>query len=97
MSDNPTKEQLSVSSPCTVQRVSVEGIGNRDQVWVHVKHIDGSLQTYFNYLDEGYTVVLQQINLLKEALVHPNLKLIVHYQEVSSAKRFHAVTLFRED
>ncbi|MEZ4321021.1 MAG: hypothetical protein R3F61_26315 [Myxococcota bacterium] len=94
MSDNPPKSELTVSKPATVERIAIEGIGKRDQVWVHVKHIDGSLGTYFNYLDEGYTVVLRQVDLLRDALTHRNLKAIFHYRDDQGLRRFHAVTVF---
>jgi len=97
MSSNPTKAELSISQPATVERVAIEGIGNRDQVWVHVKHIDGTLATYFNYLDEGYTVVLRQLDLMRDCLIHPNLKVIFHYKDLEGTLRFHAVTVLRED
>ncbi|MCB9679654.1 MAG: hypothetical protein H6737_31395 [Alphaproteobacteria bacterium] len=96
MTENPTKEELSVSKPASVERIAIEGIGKRDQVWVHVKHIDGSLATYFNYLDEGYTVVLRQVELLRDALANRSLKAIFHYRDDGGLKRFHAVTVFHE-
>jgi hypothetical protein len=96
MSDNPKKSDLTVSKPATVERIAIEGIGQRDQVWVHVQHIDGSLATYFNYLDEGYTVVLRQIELLRDALSNRELKAVFHYAEGNNVKRFHAVTVFHE-
>lgn len=95
MAENPKKEELTVSPPCSVQRVAIEGIGQRDQVWVHVQHLDGSLATYFNYLDEGYTVVLQQVALVRDALVHADLKVVFHYRELDGVRRFHAITAFR--
>ena len=94
---NPNKRDLEVSQPCRVQRISIEAIGDRDQVWAHVEHLDGTLGTYFNYLDEGYTVVLQQIGLLRDAVLHKNARVVLHHQDEGGARRFHSVTLFRGD
>lgn len=94
---NPEKRDLTVTSPCRVKRLSIEGIGDRDQVWVHVEHLDGSLATYFNYLDEGYTVVLQQIELLKLALSDDDVRAIFHVKDDGATVRFHAVTVFHTD
>ena len=94
---NPQKRDLTVSAPCIVKRVVIEAIGDRDQVWAHVENLDGSLGTYMNYLDEGYTVVLQQVQLLRDAVLHRDARVIFHYRDDGSANRFHSVTLFLAD
>lgn len=97
MLDNPAKDELEISPPSRVDRLAIEGIGNRDQIWVSIEHLDGSMHTYFNYLDEGYTVVLQQLALLRDCLRDPQMRVILHYREMGSTRRFHAVTAFRAD
>lgn len=94
---NPDKHELKVTQPSRVKRIAIEGIGERDQVWVHLEHLDGTMETYFNYLDEGYTVVLQQIQVIKDAILHEDARVLLHYSEIGSTKRFHAVTMFMED
>ncbi|MCA9569133.1 MAG: hypothetical protein KC656_14895 [Myxococcales bacterium] len=97
MAENPSKAELDISPPSRVDRIAIEGIGQRDQIWISVQHLDGSLHTYFNYLDEGYTVVLQQLALLRDCLANPEMRVILHYRTVGESRRFHCVTAFRAD
>ena len=87
------RDELTVIGPATLNRVAVEGVGERDQVWVHVVLPGREHATYFNYIDEKPIVIRSQLSLLETALAS-GLKVLLHVDK--DGKRFHAVTACRD-
>lgn len=78
-----------------VTKLQVEQVDERDQIWCKMKHEDGSEDKwYFTYLDEGATVALAQLQLLRDALER-NLRLRLDYTTTSSgSRRFYKARIF---
>ena len=85
------KNDLKLSPGGKIDRICVEAVGDRDQLWVVCQEGD-QVQTYYTWLDENYTVAIAQERLLVAALAN-GLRVSFHYAEQGGARIFAAVTV----
>ena len=93
MPDRFDKNDLTLSPGGKVDRICVEAVGERDQLWVVLNEGD-EVNTYFAWLDENYTIVIAQQRLLMAALAN-DLRVSFHYAKQGSTRIFAAVTVMR--